>query len=123
MTKYLCGHESTGIIILDDNLLSMSAYVEWSESVGVFGDRSICWQCWNKETTPNKVNWDEKLKNKPCQLCERVTEEKVHFFVGGFIAYAHNSCLDIFQKGVELKDRWNKMQREMNRRNYAQRKN
>lgn len=50
-TKYSkCKHE-TEPIILDDNLLSMSAYFEWAGSVGVFGTKETCWDCWNKEKT------------------------------------------------------------------------
>ena len=48
MTDYKCGHKTSGIIILDDNVLSLTAYLEWSESVGVFGDKSQCWECWIK---------------------------------------------------------------------------
>jgi len=47
--KYGCGHESDGILILDDNELSIVAYLEWSESVGIFGDKSQCFDCWCKE--------------------------------------------------------------------------
>ena len=47
--KYKCGHESDGIIILDNNELSMLAWIDWSESVGVFGDKSICFDCYCKE--------------------------------------------------------------------------
>jgi len=47
--EYGCGHESNGMIVLDSNELSISAYLEWSESVGIFGDKSKCWDCWNDE--------------------------------------------------------------------------
>ena len=46
MTKYLCGHESNGIVILDDNVMSLMAYEDWSNTFGVFGDKSICWECY-----------------------------------------------------------------------------
>lgn len=49
MTGYACGHESRGIIILDSNPISMAAYLEWSETVGLEGDRSECWDCWNNK--------------------------------------------------------------------------
>jgi hypothetical protein len=45
MVKYSCGHESNGMIVIDDNLLSMTAYLEWSETVGINGDKSKCWEC------------------------------------------------------------------------------
>lgn len=52
MTYYKeCKHETDGVIFLDDNILSMTNYLMWSESVGVFGSRLICFDCWckNKE--------------------------------------------------------------------------
>lgn len=49
MNKYKCGHKTDGVIFLDDNLLSMSAYLEWAESVGVNGTKEKCWECWNKK--------------------------------------------------------------------------
>ena len=49
MTDYSkCGHKTDGVIILEDSVLSLIAYFEWSESVGVFGDRTVCWECWCK---------------------------------------------------------------------------
>ncbi len=47
--EYGCGHSSDGVLVLDSNELSMIAYLEWSESVGIFGDKSKCWECWCKE--------------------------------------------------------------------------
>ena len=42
MTDYtICKHKTDGIIILDDNFLSIIAYLEWANSVGVFGKREI----------------------------------------------------------------------------------
>ncbi len=49
MTKYKCGHESNGVLVLDCGPLSITAYLEWSESVGVRGDKSQCWDCWCAE--------------------------------------------------------------------------
>ncbi len=47
MTKYSkCRHETKGLVIFEDSILTMSAYFVWAESVGVFGDRTICWDCW-----------------------------------------------------------------------------
>ena len=47
--KYKCGHESKGMLILDDSPLSLSAYFMWRESVGVAGTMEKCWECWCKE--------------------------------------------------------------------------
>ena len=46
--EYGCGHTTEGILILDDNELSMTAYLDWSESVGIFGDKSQCFDCYCK---------------------------------------------------------------------------
>ena len=45
MTKYKCGHERK-TIILEDNELSITAFLEWCESVGWKGDKLQCWECW-----------------------------------------------------------------------------
>lgn len=46
MTNYNCGHESNGAIIMDNNELSILNYFEWSETVGVFGDMTECFDCY-----------------------------------------------------------------------------
>ena len=48
MTHYACGHDSD-IILLDNNALSLSAWMEWRDSVGFNGDKSMCWDCWCKK--------------------------------------------------------------------------
>jgi len=48
MTEYKCGH-SQDILILDSNPLSVSAWLEWNETVGRDGDRSLCFDCWKKK--------------------------------------------------------------------------
>ena len=53
MTKYKCGHKGN-VIVLDCNDLSMAAFYEWCESVGWKGDKSQCWECWNKEMEKQK---------------------------------------------------------------------
>lgn len=50
MTKYAC-HETKGVIILDDNPLSMAAWLDWKETTGFDGDSSECWPCYCKRTT------------------------------------------------------------------------
>jgi len=52
--KYKCGHVSNGVIILDNNLLSLIAYQEWAESVGVFGTKEMCWDCYCKKEENEK---------------------------------------------------------------------
>jgi len=48
MTKYKCGHESESIV-MDNNIMSLSAYIEWVVTVGWNGDSSKCFDCWCKE--------------------------------------------------------------------------
>ena len=50
MTEYKCGHKTSGVIIMDSNPLSITAYLEWKDSVGFDGDSSQCFDCWCKET-------------------------------------------------------------------------
>ena len=49
MTEYKCGHKTDGVIILDDNILSMSTYLEWSESCGINGTKEMCFDCYLKK--------------------------------------------------------------------------
>jgi hypothetical protein len=48
--KYKCGHDSKGVIILDDNTLGVIAYLDWQNSVGINGDKSMCWECYCKRS-------------------------------------------------------------------------
>ena len=47
-TTYKCGHSHNGILILDCNELSYIAYEEWASTVGLDGDRTECFDCWNR---------------------------------------------------------------------------
>lgn len=51
MVKYNCGHETDGVIILDNSILSITAWLEWSETLGINGDKSQCWECFCKESS------------------------------------------------------------------------
>lgn len=46
MTKYKCGCESNGSIIINNKITSFLDYKYWSESVGVFGTKELCIYCW-----------------------------------------------------------------------------
>jgi len=48
LTQYKCGHKSE-IIIADGGVLTIAAYLEWSETVGSEGTKEKCWGCWCKE--------------------------------------------------------------------------
>jgi len=44
--KYsICGHETSGIIIMDSNPLSISAYMSWNEE-GHLDNQDVCFPCW-----------------------------------------------------------------------------
>ena len=45
-TKYKCGHEMGGVIILDDNIFSLNEYIKWSETVGLKGTKKMCFDCY-----------------------------------------------------------------------------
>ena len=61
MTEYRCGH-STELLILDDNPLSIIAYLEWVNSVGRDGTKEFCFDCWSKKHSPlsTKLATDDK---------------------------------------------------------------
>ena len=50
MTDYKCGCKTDGVVILDDNELSLTVYFEWAENVGVFGTKEMCFDCWLKQS-------------------------------------------------------------------------
>lgn len=45
MTKYRCGHETNGTIILDDNIMSMTTYIQWAEEDNNLRNREKCFDC------------------------------------------------------------------------------
>ena len=49
MTDYKCGHKTDGVIILDDNIMSMTAYIQWAEEEKNLETREKCFDCFLKE--------------------------------------------------------------------------
>lgn len=49
MTEYKCGHTTNGMIILDDSVISMSAYLQWAEEENNLETREKCFDCFLKE--------------------------------------------------------------------------
>jgi hypothetical protein len=41
-----------------------------------------------------------------CPLCDKETKEKVAHYVGGFVSYAHPSCMKIAENVISLYERW-----------------
>jgi hypothetical protein len=48
MTKYKCGHDTDGVIIMDSNELSIAVYLVCAEGVGLNGTREKCFDCYCK---------------------------------------------------------------------------
>ena len=48
MIKYKCGHTTDGMIILDDNEMSMLAYLEWAEEENNLETEKECFDCYLK---------------------------------------------------------------------------
>jgi len=55
MIKYACGCESKKIV-MNKNTFPMSTYLMWAHSVGVFGTKEQCWECYNKMVKSNDTN-------------------------------------------------------------------
>jgi 7-cyano-7-deazaguanine synthase in queuosine biosynthesis len=64
---YKCGHNRQ-IIILDSNLLSMSSYEIWKDSVGFNGDKSQCWECYCKDE--EKIGCGKEMGGHNCGYCK-----------------------------------------------------
>lgn len=54
MIKYKCGHETDGIIIMNDNIMSTTAYIQWSEEENNLETKKECFDCFVKSIS-NKV--------------------------------------------------------------------
>jgi len=50
MTEYKCGHKTKGMIILDDNALSLAVYLEWAEDNNNLETKEECFDCFCKKT-------------------------------------------------------------------------
>lgn len=50
MNDYECGCKTNGVMILDDNLLSMSLYLEWAEEENNLETKKECFDCYLKRT-------------------------------------------------------------------------
>ena len=82
MTEYKCGHTTNGMIVLDDNLLSMSAYIQWAEEGNNLETREECFDCYLKKldspntAQQNKNNSKKKvIDDKPTAQNEFYNEE------------------------------------------------
>jgi hypothetical protein len=53
LNLYKCGHKTNGTIIMDDNLLSMSAYIQWAEEENNLETKKECFECFLKKLDGN----------------------------------------------------------------------
>ena len=53
MTDYKCGHHQD-MLILDENVSSIIAYLEWKDTVGRDGTKELCFNCWTNKSKEMK---------------------------------------------------------------------
>lgn len=49
LNSYKCGHKTNGTIIMDDNELSMCAYIQWAEEEKNLETKKECFDCYLKK--------------------------------------------------------------------------
>ncbi len=49
LNSYKCGHKTNGMIVMDDNLLSMFAYIQWAEEEKNLETKKECFDCYLKK--------------------------------------------------------------------------
>ena len=67
---YKCGHKTNGIIILDENLISLTAYIQWAEEEGNLETQNECFDCYLK-----KLNSSKTKKEYKCLICKEEINE------------------------------------------------
>jgi len=55
MVKYKCGHETDGIIIMDSNIMSTTAYLQWAEEENNLETKEQCFDCYLKTLSNDKA--------------------------------------------------------------------
>lgn len=65
--KYKCGHVVNRALIIDNNFLSIAAYLEWLNTVGRNGDRTKCWDCFCEmsKSPASKTSAPQALNSSP----------------------------------------------------------
>ena len=54
MVLYKCEHRTNGVIILEENILSMSAYIQWAEMENNLNTKKECFDCFLKKMEVEK---------------------------------------------------------------------
>jgi len=73
MIEYGCGHKSTGLLILDGSAIKLSAYQSWVKTVGIHGDKSLCFYCWLE--LPQKEVIHDSIKNEWDKCCKELERD------------------------------------------------
>lgn len=94
MSKYKCGHEPE-TIILDDNLVSVTAFYEWLESDGWKGTSESCWNCFCKK-------FPSHGKIAPCMRCGKNPQRGTINGLYDNGAFSFNVCFDCYIKIKEF---------------------
>jgi len=76
MTKYKCGHTTNGMIILDENLLSMSAYIQWAEEENNLETKEECFDCYLKKLSPKISNEKEIIETETLNEIKKAERQR-----------------------------------------------
>lgn len=55
MTKYKCSHECD-TIIMNNDIIGLSIYMDWKDTKGFDGDKSECFDCYCKSVNYPPIN-------------------------------------------------------------------
>jgi len=56
MVKYKCGHETSGVIIMDSNIMSTTAYLQWAEEENNLETKEQCFDCYLNTLNAEEVS-------------------------------------------------------------------
>lgn len=54
MIKYKCGHETDGVIIMNESIMAIATYLMWAEDYDNFNTEEQCFPCFCKELEVEK---------------------------------------------------------------------
>jgi len=76
---YGCGHTLKGVIITDSNILTISAYLTWKDTVGFDGDKSMCFNCYCEETL--KSDWADDKADDNIVLVNSISNDELDIWL------------------------------------------
>ena len=75
MPKYKCGHETDGVIVMDSNILSTTAYIQWAEEENNLKTKEECFDCYLKKLN-TKEDQNEISQCKGCHCMTKTIKGK-----------------------------------------------